>query len=122
MGGGKTHMMVALGLLARHPHLRPEVLAPELNARIDFANARIEAQERPAPQTVEPHEADTGVNPYDTLGPEILNRHRPKGRSIQSQVKTGGSGNPYDTLAERAPKRRSWDDAFIDTVVRRSDR
>lgn len=23
MGGGKTHMMVALGLLARHPHLRP---------------------------------------------------------------------------------------------------
>ena len=78
--------------------------------------------ERPAPQPVEPHEADTGVNPYDTLGPEILNRHRPKGRSIQSQVKTSGSGNPYDTLAERAPKRRCWDDAFIDTVVRRSDR
>jgi len=23
MGGGKTHMMVALGLLARHPHLPP---------------------------------------------------------------------------------------------------
>lgn len=43
MGGGKTHMMVALGLLARHPHLRPEVLAPELNSRIDCANARIAA-------------------------------------------------------------------------------
>ena len=43
MGGGKTHMMVALGLLARHPHLRPEVLAPELNARVVFANARIAA-------------------------------------------------------------------------------
>ena len=43
MGGGKTHMMVALGLLARHPHLRPEVLALELNARVDFANARIAA-------------------------------------------------------------------------------
>lgn len=36
MGGGKTHMMVALGLLARHAHLRPEVLSAELNERIDF--------------------------------------------------------------------------------------
>ncbi len=26
MGGGKTHMMIALGLLARHPELRNEVL------------------------------------------------------------------------------------------------
>lgn len=43
MGGGKTHMMVALGLLARHPHLRPDVLAPDLNARVDFENARIAA-------------------------------------------------------------------------------
>lgn len=43
MGGGKTHMMIALGLLARHPHLRPEVLAPELNDRIDFGSARIAA-------------------------------------------------------------------------------
>jgi hypothetical protein len=30
MGGGKTHMMTALGLLARHEHLRGEVL-PMLN-------------------------------------------------------------------------------------------
>ena len=43
MGGGKTHMMVALGLLARHPHLRPDILAPDLNARIDFEDARIAA-------------------------------------------------------------------------------
>jgi len=43
MGGGKTHMMIALGLLARYPHLRPEVLAPELNERIDFGSARIAA-------------------------------------------------------------------------------
>ena len=43
MGGGKTHMMVALGLLARHAHLRSEVLAPELNSRIVFANVRIAA-------------------------------------------------------------------------------
>jgi hypothetical protein len=43
MGGGKTHMMIALGLLARHPHLRTEVLPDELAARIDFTGARIAA-------------------------------------------------------------------------------
>lgn len=43
MGGGKTHMMIALGLLARHDHLRPEVLAAELNDRLDFGKARIAA-------------------------------------------------------------------------------
>ena len=43
MGGGKTHMMVALGLLARHPHLRPEFLAADLNTRVDFDEARIAA-------------------------------------------------------------------------------
>ena len=43
MGGGKTHMMIALGLLARHPHLRREVLPSELVARIGFDNARIAA-------------------------------------------------------------------------------
>jgi len=43
MGGGKTHMMVALGLLARHEHLRPEVLYEELAKRVDFGEARIAA-------------------------------------------------------------------------------
>jgi hypothetical protein len=43
MGGGKTHMMIALGLLARHPHLRSEVLPSELAERIDFGKARIAA-------------------------------------------------------------------------------
>lgn len=43
MGGGKTHMMIALGLLARHPHLRHAVLGAELNARLDFGQARIAA-------------------------------------------------------------------------------
>ena len=43
MGGGKTHMMVALGLLARHQHLRSDVLAPDVYARVDFGNARIAA-------------------------------------------------------------------------------
>jgi len=43
MGGGKTHMMIALGLLARHAHLRPEVLLADLNERVEFENARIAA-------------------------------------------------------------------------------
>lgn len=43
MGGGKTHMMIALGLLARHNHLRPEVLPSDLNDRLDFGKARIAA-------------------------------------------------------------------------------
>lgn len=43
MGGGKTHMMIALGLLARHAHLRPDVLPADLNERLDFGNARIAA-------------------------------------------------------------------------------
>jgi predicted AAA+ superfamily ATPase len=43
MGGGKTHMMIAFGLLARHPHLRAEVLPADLNGRIDFSQTRIAA-------------------------------------------------------------------------------
>lgn len=41
MSGGKTHMMIALGLLARHPHLCSDVLPPDLAARVDFGTARI---------------------------------------------------------------------------------
>jgi hypothetical protein len=43
MGGGKTHLMVALGLLAKHPHLRPAVLPAELAERLDFGPTRIAA-------------------------------------------------------------------------------
>ncbi|EIC21648.1 anti-phage-associated DUF499 domain-containing protein [Thiorhodovibrio frisius] len=43
MGGGKTHMMVALGLLAKHQHLRGEALPQELAERLDFGPARIAA-------------------------------------------------------------------------------
>jgi Protein of unknown function (DUF499)/Fn3 associated len=43
MGGGKTHMMIALGLLARHPELRQQILPIELAERIDFGKARIAA-------------------------------------------------------------------------------
>ena len=40
MGGGKTHMMIALGLLARHPELRKEVLPADLAERLEFGQAR----------------------------------------------------------------------------------
>ncbi len=43
MGGGKTHMMIALGLLAKHAHLRLNVLPADLNDRLDFGEARIAA-------------------------------------------------------------------------------
>lgn len=43
MGGGKTHMMIALGLLARHPHLRNTILSEDLMSRADFGQARIAA-------------------------------------------------------------------------------
>lgn len=43
MGGGKTHMMIALGLLARHSHLRPGVLPADVQARVEFGQARIAA-------------------------------------------------------------------------------
>lgn len=43
MGGGKTHMMIALGLLAKHPYLRAEILPAELASRIDNCEVRIAA-------------------------------------------------------------------------------
>lgn len=43
MGGGKTHLMVALGLLAKHPDLRTSVLPAELAERLDFGPARVAA-------------------------------------------------------------------------------
>lgn len=41
MGGGKTHSMIALGLLAKHPGLRAGVLPADLASRIDIGAARI---------------------------------------------------------------------------------
>ena len=43
MGGGKTHLMIALGLLARHPELRQPILPPDLSKRITFGQAKIAA-------------------------------------------------------------------------------
>jgi len=43
MGGGKTHLMIAFGLLAKHPHLRDEVLPAELVGQLDFGPGRIAA-------------------------------------------------------------------------------
>lgn len=42
MGGGKTHLLTALGLLSRHPSLRKEV-CPDLHARFPFGSARVAA-------------------------------------------------------------------------------
>ena len=41
MGGGKTHLMSALGLLARYPERRAEVLPEDLLRRIDDQPARV---------------------------------------------------------------------------------
>jgi hypothetical protein len=79
------------------------------------AAGRRAAQTKPV--AVDPAEA--GCNPYDTLGPETLNRLRPKSPSSGLPVPNGGAGDPYDTASERLPKRRSWDDALIDTDDRR---
>ncbi|NPT41009.1 DUF499 domain-containing protein [Paraburkholderia sp. 1N] len=43
MGGGKTHMMIALGLLARHPELRGEVLPASLMSNIEVGEVRVAA-------------------------------------------------------------------------------
>ncbi len=42
MGGGKTHLMIALGLLARHPERRREIV-PELAQRSAFGSAGLAA-------------------------------------------------------------------------------
>ncbi|QBQ53835.1 anti-phage-associated DUF499 domain-containing protein [Nitrosococcus wardiae] len=42
MGGGKTHLMIALGLLAKHPARRQEIV-PKLAARAGFERARLAA-------------------------------------------------------------------------------
>jgi hypothetical protein len=41
MGGGKTHLMSALGLLAKYPHQRANILPPDVLARLDGAAARV---------------------------------------------------------------------------------
>ena len=40
LGGLKAYGLDHESLLARHPHLRPEVLPEELSKRLDFAEAR----------------------------------------------------------------------------------
>lgn len=42
MGGGKTHSMIALGLLARHPKLREAVVA-DMAPRLSFKSAKVVA-------------------------------------------------------------------------------
>ena len=40
MGGGKTHLLTSIGLLAKHPSLRQKV-CPDLAERFDFGSAKI---------------------------------------------------------------------------------
>lgn len=42
MGGGKTHLLIALGLLAKNPQLR-EMIAPDLTKDTDFGAAEVVA-------------------------------------------------------------------------------
>ena len=83
MGGGKTHMMIALGLLARHPHLRPEVLPRDLNDRIEFGEARIAAfNGRNSPDNYIWGEiasqlgAEEAIRPYWVNGPRAVDQRK----------------------------------------------
>ena len=83
MGGGKTHMMVALGLLAKHSDLRPEVLPSELNERLDFGTARIAAfNGRNNPdnyiwgEIASQLEADEIIKPYWANGPKPVDQRK----------------------------------------------
>lgn len=40
MGGGKTHLLVAMGLLARHPELR-KIICPDLQSQFPFGQASV---------------------------------------------------------------------------------
>ena len=81
MGGGKTHMMIALGLLARHSHLRAENLPTELAERVDFGDARIAAfNGRNSPERYIWGElatqlgAEEAITPYWANGPQPVDQ------------------------------------------------
>jgi hypothetical protein len=83
MGGGKTHMMVALGLLAKHPHLRSEVLNADLVARVELGSARIVAfNGRNTPDNFLWGEiasqlgADEAIKPYWAHGPKAVDQRK----------------------------------------------
>jgi len=83
MGGGKTHMMIALGLLARHPHLRAEILPADLSSRIGFGQARIAAfNGRNNPDNFIWGEIATqlgaaeAIKPYWANGPKAVDQRR----------------------------------------------
>lgn len=81
MGGGKTHMMIALGLLGRHPELRKEVLPEDLSERLDFGKARIAAfNGRNDPENFIWGEiatqlgAEEAIRPYWANGPKAVDQ------------------------------------------------
>lgn len=83
MGVGKTHMMIALGLLARHPHLRSDILPPDLAARVDFGTARIAAfNGRNNPdnyiwgEIASQLNAEDAIKPYWVNGPKAVDQRK----------------------------------------------
>jgi len=110
-------------------NMRPAASGGEAQAKVDglvrrglteAADAEAERSEtasRPIGGT--DGEVDTGFNPYDTAGPETLGRHWPQPAAPRNTERSGGTGNPYDTASEHSKKRRTWDDAVIDTAEKR---
>lgn len=43
MGGGKTHLMIALGLMAKHDHLRSTYLPESLESQVDIPSVKVAA-------------------------------------------------------------------------------
>jgi hypothetical protein len=83
MGGGKTHMMIALGLLSRHPRLRSDVLPSDLATRVDFGTARVAAfNGRNNPDNYIWGEiasqlgAEDAIKPYWANGPKAVDQRK----------------------------------------------
>ena len=83
MGGGKTHMMIALGLLARHDQLRLDVLPSDLNDRLDFGEVRIAAfNGRNTPKNyiwgeiATQLDSEEVIRPYWVSGPKAVDQQK----------------------------------------------
>jgi len=72
-----------LGLLARHSHLRPDVLAPDLASRLDFGTARIAAfNGRNTPENyiwgeiASQLDGEDAIKPYWANGPKAVDQRK----------------------------------------------
>jgi hypothetical protein len=83
MGGGKTHMMIALGLLARHPHLRQDVLPADLKLPHRLrpgAHCRLQRPQQPRQLHLGRHRNAAGraeaIKPYWANGPKAVDQRQ----------------------------------------------